>query len=359
MAENYEYEALLQEMLDRVPDTLDKREGSVIYNTLAPCAFLCAQQAYMIGYLTNLLFADTAEAEWLTRVCSDFGIDRDAATYSVRQINTLDSSGAAMDVPIGSRFGVNDLKFKLTEKIATGQFKATCEQVGTPGNAYSGVILPEDNINGLGSAELLPAPLVPARDEEADDSLRERFNAAARRSPYGGNIADYEEKTLSIDGVGAVKVFNAVSQGPGNVGLIIGDEQGNRATQTLIDEVQNLMGVNGSGIAPIGHTVTVGTSTDLPVNTDAEIKIRPEASFAIIQPIVEQTITNYIESIGFTDETVFYAKLVAAILNCSDQIMDVGTVTMNGVSSNIALNKTYGNYQVPTVGTVTVMEVTS
>ena len=357
MAENYEYESYLTEMLGRLPDDLDKREGSVIYNTLAPTAYLLAQQVYMIGYLTSLLFADTAEAEWLDRVTSDFGIDRDAATYSTRQINTFDSSAVAMDVPLNSRFAINDVTFTVTEKIAAGQFKAVCEQSGTQGNLYSGAILPIDNINGLGSAVLVSTPLIPSRDTETDDSLRTRFYAAARQSPYGGNIADYEEKTLAINGVGAVKVFNSVEMGAGNVGIIIGDAQGNKATQTLIDTVQSLMGVNGSGIAPIGHTVTVGTSTDLTVNVAAAVKIKVGSSFAIVQPIVVQTITDYIANIGFTDETVFYAKLQAAILNCNENIVDIGTVTLNGVSANIALTKTYAAYQVPVVGTVTVTEV--
>lgn len=358
MAENYEYESMLQQMLALVPDTVDKREGGIIYNAIAPCAYLCAQQAYMIGYMTNLLFADTAEAEWLDRVCSDFGINREAATHATRQINTFDSDSNAMDVPLDSRFGINDLTFTLSEKITTGQYKAVCEQSGTQGNAYSGAVLPSDNINGLGSAQLITPALIPARDEESDDSLRERFYAAARRSPYGGNISDYEEKTLAVDGVGAVKVFSAVSQGPGNVGLIIGDAQGNKATQTLVDKVQVLMGTKGDGIAPIGHTVTVGTSVDLPVSISASIKIKSGSNFSIIQPIVAHTITDYIENIGFTDETVFYAKLVAAILNSHESILDVGTVTMNGAATNIALVKTYANYQVPTVGTVTVTEAT-
>lgn len=359
LAEKYEYDAIFARMLSYVPGTVDKREGSIIYNTLSPCAYELAAAYYMLGYMFNLLFADTAEAEWLDRVVNDFGITRDAATYAVRQINTFDSTGAAMDIPIGSRFAINDISFVVTEKIAAGQFKATCEQAGAQGNAYSGSILPTDNINGLGSAELISPALIPARDAETDDSLRERFYAAARRQPYGGNIADYEEKVLSIDGVGAVKVFNAVTQGAGHVGLIIGDEQGNRATQTLIDQVQALMGTNGDGIAPIGHTVTVGTATDLQVNVSASVKLRPGTSFAIVQPAVSKVITDYVQNIGFTDETVFYAKLVSAILNSHESIMDVGTVTMNGAAANIALNKTYDNYQVPTVGTVTVTEVTA
>lgn len=357
MAEPYQFKNLLDEMLSRVPDDIDKREGSIIYDTLSPTAFLLAQQLYLLGNMFNLLFADTAEGEWLDRVTADFGIDREQATYSLRKLCTYDEAGAAYEVPIGSRFSVNGLTFALTERTAAGEYKAECEQAGAQGNAYSGAILPVDHINGLGSAVLDAQPLIPARDTETDDSLRARFYAAVRQTPYGGNISDYEKKTLEVDGVGAVKVFNAASVGAGSVGIVIGDEQGKKATEELVSKVQELMGVNGDGIAPIGHTVTVKTSTDLPVNVSAQIQVKTGSSFDLIKPIVEQTISGYLENIGFQDDIVFYAKLVAGILNCHDAIVDVGMVTMNGESQNLALIKTFDNYQVPTVGTITVSEV--
>ncbi|WP_283609191.1 baseplate J/gp47 family protein [Faecalispora anaeroviscerum] len=357
MAEPYEYEAILKQMLDRVPDDIDKREGSIIYHTLAPTAFVLAQQTYMIAYLTDLLFADTAQEEWLERVTSDFGIDREQATQAVRQINTFDSSGAPKDIPIGSRFAVQDVSFTVTEKIAVGQYKAVCDQSGIQGNAYGGSILPVDNINGLASAELISPALIPARDQETDDDLRTRFQVAVRQQPYGGNIADYKEKTLAIDGVGAVQVFGAPSMGAGRVGLIIGDEQGNTATQTLVDQVQAVMGTDGDGIAPIGHTVTVGTSVNLPVNITAQIRLKSGVSLELVKASVERAIADYIGSIDFAAETVFYAKLVANILNAHESIVDVGTVTMNGVSANLSLLKNFTTFQVPTIGAIAVSEV--
>ena len=36
MYENITYESILQRMLDRIPDDMDKREGAVIYDALAP-----------------------------------------------------------------------------------------------------------------------------------------------------------------------------------------------------------------------------------------------------------------------------------------------------------------------------------
>lgn len=358
MAEPYEYEAILKQMLDQVPNNIDKREGSVIYHTLAPTAFVLAQQSFMIAYLTDLLFADTAEEEWLDRVTSDFGVDRDQATQAIRQINTFDSSGAPKDIPIGSRFAIEDVSFTTKEKIADGQYKAICDKYGMQGNAYGGEILPVDNINGLASAQLIAPALIPARDQESDESLRERFHTAVRQQPYGGNIADYREKTLSIDGVGTVQVFGALTMGAGSVGLVIGDEQGNTATQTLVDKVQSVMGTNGDGIAPIGHTVTVGTSVDLPVEVTAQVRLRHGTNLALVKTSVEKAISDYIGSIGFEEETVFYAKLVANILNSHESVVDVGTVTLNGESANLSLEKSFSAYQVPVMGAITVSEVT-
>ncbi|WP_243112580.1 baseplate J/gp47 family protein [Caproiciproducens sp. NJN-50] len=345
-------------MLALVPDTVDKREGSIIYNTLSPCAFLMAQQSYMIAYLMALMFADTAEEEWLDRVVTDFGVTREAATYAVRQINLFDSSGAAMDAAIGNRFQINDVSFALTEKITTGQYKATCEQAGSSGNLYSGAILNADNINNFGSATLIATPLISARDDETDDDLRTRFYEKVRQSAFGGNIADYEEKVLAIDGVGAVEVFPAHIMGTaGAVGLVIGDEDGKTASSTLVNTVQTEMGTDGDGIAPIGHTVTVETSTDLTIDVSAEIQIKTGSSFATIQPVVVQAITDYINAVGFKDPTIFYAKLQAAILDSHSDIVDIGAVTINGAAQNLALSKTFASYQVPVVGTITVTEV--
>ena len=359
MAENYEYQSILREMLEAVPDTLDKREGSVIYTALAPSALLLAQQKYMIGYLFDLLFADTSTGDWLDRVVYDFGVAREQATYALRKIILTGTDGQPADFPIGTRFAINSLTFALSEKKNPGEYHAQCEQAGSQGNLYSGELLPVDNLNGLGSAVLDPEPVIAARDTETDDALRARFYATVRRSPYGGNISDYEQKTLEVEGVGAVQVFAAPTMGPGRVGLVIGDEQGNRASQELVNKVQALMGVNGDGIAPIWHTVTVGTSTDLPVNVAAPLRLKTGASFEIVRPVVENTVRNYVEDVGFTDQTVFHAKLVAAILGCHESILDVGEVTMNGAAANIALVKTFENYQVPTVGTITVTEVVS
>ena len=352
------YTGILRRMLTRVPDEIDKREGSIIYDALAPTAYALAGQNFMLGYLTDLLFGDTATGEWLDRVVGDFGLTREAATWALRQIDCTDSAGAAFAMPIGARFAINELTLTITDTIAPGSYRAICGQAGTQGNCYSGAVLPLDNIAGLGAAVLLPEPLIPARDEEGDEALRARFYLSVRQTPFGGNKADYREKTLSIEGVGACVVFGAADgMGPGNVGLIIGDAQHNRATQTLIDAVQTLYGRDGDGLAPIGHHVTVATCADLAVDVSAPLVLKSGTSMAVVQPLVEAVIADYIEHIAFDAGVVFYAKLVAGILGAHEAILDVGSVTMNGGAGNITLEKSFANYQRPVTGSIAVTEV--
>lgn len=350
-------EELMQQMLDTLPNDIDKREGSVIYTALAPiAAALVEQQFYLDGILAASM-PDTAAGDDLTARCAWFGVDRYAATQAVREGIFTDGNGSAMEVPIGSRFGADGLTYTVTAQLAAGDYQLQCQTPGTAGNRYNGNLLSIDNVESLGAAIMTAAPLIPARDEETDEELRTRFYSTVRQTAYGGNVGDYEQKTLSIQGIGAVKVFGAATMGAGHVGIVIGDDQGNRATQVLVDAVQALMGTDGTGIAPIGHTVTVTTSTDLTVNVVAAVRLKTGANFEIVQPVVEQTISDYISLIGFQDETIFYAKLQAAILNCHDAILDIGSVTMNGASGNLSLTKEYENYQVPVLGTVTVTEV--
>lgn len=359
MAESYEYEPILREMLSRVPDTVDKREGSIIYDTLAPVALILAEQNFMLSYLFNLLFPDTAEGEWLDRCVSDFGLEREHATKALRQINVYGEEDALASVPIGSRFAVSGATFVIKEEISAGCYKAECEQEGTEGNRYSDEILPVDNMEGLARAELVAEPLIPARDEETDNSLRERFYRSIRQTPFGGNIADYEEKALSIEGVGAVKVYHASEVQPGMVGLIIGNEQGGKATGELIARVETAFAQEGEGLAPIGHRVRVKTATDFTVDSAVELRMKTGTSLELVKPIVEQTIRDYINGIGFTDEIVFRAKLTANVLNCHESILDVGAVTLNGAEENIVLTKTFDLFQLPAVGEITVTEVTA
>ena len=119
MFEGMTYEVILNDMLNQVANDVDKREGSVIYDALAPCAYHLAQIYFGLDFWIDLVSGDTAVGEFLDRVVADYGLTRKPATYAVRKITT---SGP---VDIGTRWGLNDTTYVITELISTNMYKAT------------------------------------------------------------------------------------------------------------------------------------------------------------------------------------------------------------------------------------------
>ena len=67
MYEEMTFEAILERMLNRIPDSLDKREGSVIYDAIAPAALEIAQTYADMDSIIDETFADTASRDMLIR----------------------------------------------------------------------------------------------------------------------------------------------------------------------------------------------------------------------------------------------------------------------------------------------------
>ena len=65
MYEKMTYESILQKMLNMVSDDVDKREGSIIYDALAPAAYFLADQFFQLDNFVDLLLPDTALGEYL------------------------------------------------------------------------------------------------------------------------------------------------------------------------------------------------------------------------------------------------------------------------------------------------------
>ena len=88
MYEEMTYENILQQMLSRVTSDVDKREGSVIYDALAPAAYFLADQYFQLEHFLDLVLPDTAVGEYLDRVVSGYGVTRKAASAAIRKITT-------------------------------------------------------------------------------------------------------------------------------------------------------------------------------------------------------------------------------------------------------------------------------
>lgn len=181
--EYYEYENILERMLSNISDDVDKREGSVIYNAIAPAAAELAQMYFTMKNNIDLCFVDTAVEEYLDRLCEQIGIVRKKATKAIRRGQFFDVNHNAMDIEIGSRFSIKDLVFVAVEKIEKGNYKMECETAGTIGNEYTGVLLNIDYIESLGQTDLNEI-LIPGENDEDDEVLRNRYYEHVKETPF-------------------------------------------------------------------------------------------------------------------------------------------------------------------------------
>ena len=341
MYENVTFETIMERMLARVPSTMDKREGSVIYDTLASVAVELQNMYIEYDTVLNETFADTASLYYLKKRTAERGIYQITASHAVLQ---GEFTPTTLELAVGTRFSCDSLNYAITEKVDAGVYKLTCETAGTDGNSHFGILVPIDYIAGLESAELTEL-LIPAEDDEDVESLRKRYFDSMTSQAYGGNIADYQEKTNSISGVGGVKV-TPVWNGGGTVKLTIINSEYAVPSDELIEFVQNEIdpvghGGQGVGLAPIGHVVTVVGVRGKTVNIVTNITYQTGWNWDSAKSYILNAIDQYFKELGEVwDENenliVRISQLESKILAC-EGVIDVQGTTLNGSTSNLSL----------------------
>jgi len=283
MFEGMNYKAIMQRMLDRIPEDMDKREGSVIWDALSPAALELEIAYIYMDYVLLQAFADTQEREYLIRRAAERGIAPDPAS---RAILKGEFTPVGIDLK-GRRFSLGKLNYTALEPIEgeTGAWQMECETAGADGNRAFGALIPIEYIDGLRTAELT-ALLIPGEDEQSTESLREEYFASYTSIDYGGNIAGYLKMALDIPGVGAARVTPAW-KGGGTIEITILDANYNAATDTLIQEVQGIIDPKqdgrGDGLAFIDHIVTVDTATVETVNAAMNVEFESGYSWDTMQ----------------------------------------------------------------------------
>ncbi|MCY6958878.1 baseplate J/gp47 family protein [Clostridium brassicae] len=345
MFEQNTEEAILKRMMNRVPDTLDKREGSIIYNALAPAAQEVAKMYSDMDYFLKCTFVspDMPE-EYLDLRVAEEGLKREMATSSIKKAYFYGQENESIDVPIGSRFSIEDFDFIVTEKISTGVFKMKCESLGVESNSITGQLIPIEYIEGL-SIATLGELLIPGEDEENNLSLFNRYIEHLNEKPYGGNIADYKINTRAIEGVGTVKVF-PIWNGGGTIKIVFLDSDYSVPTKELIDKVQTTLDPvsnqgKGLGIAPVGHVVTVLGSKNIEITIETKLLLKRGLTIGQVQEDIKKIINEYLKQLRKQwheeDNTIVrISQIEARILNV-EGVADLFNTKINGKEENLSL----------------------
>ena len=339
MYENITEEVILQRMMDRVPSSMDKREGSIIHDALAPTAI--EHQLLYIDLDTFLreVFSDKASREYLVKRAAERNVIPHPATAAVWKASFTPK---ALEVENGTRFNCDNLNLAVTRKIDDGIYELTCETAGSIGNGCQGKLIPINYVTGLETAEL--AELVtPGNDEEETEAFRERYLTILRKPSTSGNIYDYDNWAMAWKGVGAAKVF-PLAYGPGTVKVVIADEDKTAATPALLKVVKDYI----EEMRPIGATVTIASAEELPVNIMGRVKLKNGLNLGKVQAAFRTAFNAFLKDNAFDISYVGYARVGNILLETAG-LEDYADLTINGFSHNIELT----DEQIAVIGTVT------
>lgn len=394
MFEKMDFDELTDRMLSNVSDKFDKREGSVIYDAIAPAALELAEFYVALDMLVDEVYADSASYYYLIKRAAERGITPKEETCAVGR---MEVTPVETPISLGDRFNLGDLNYIVTSiiDVDAGSYHIECETAGTIGNQQLGDLLPletENELNNMESATLTEI-IVPGKEEEDVESFRERYFASFNNESFGGNKTDYIEKVNNIAGVGGCKpirawkgdhnpskmipnetvqkwfgqqseeilgyevytwlneVFGAANEKLLTVGgtvkvIIISSEYGT-PSQSLVQMVQEELDPmdttgEGDGIAPIGHVVNVVGVEETSINISTSIEYSEGFSFSNMQESIESAIDSYFlelrESWASNNNLIIRISQIESRLLGLDGIVDVKDTMLNGVNENIVLD---------------------
>ena len=400
MYEKETYDVILDRMLGRVSDKLDKRPSSLIYDTHSSTAVELQTLYIELEYLIKNSYGDTAAREYLILLAKDRGLSPYPATNAILQ---GEFTPTKLDVT-GKRFNIGDINYTVLERISAGKYQVQCDSKGVIGNQYMGDMIPMEYIDGLQTAQLTKI-LVPGEDEEDTEEFRKRYFETFSEQAFGGNRADYLEKVRSVDGVGnckvtrvwngdirpaelipsaavqswyegviqtgglngevknwLTKVYTAAREKKLTVGgtvlvTVINSLNFGKAEDVLLQKIQTKLDPEqnageGYGLAPIGHVVRVKSAETVNVTITTTLTFEEGYGWNNLKTAIQEAAEAYLlelrkEWADSTNIVVRISQLETRILGVKG-VLDITDTKVNGTANNFNLTE----YQIPVLGGV-------
>lgn len=345
MFEEQTFESIMERMLSKASDDIDKRRGSILWDIFSSFALELENVYIGLDIFLNECFADTASWSYLLRRAAERGLFPKEETQAILKGRFSPSS---IDIPIGQVFNLEELNYTVISKIEDGYYQLRCNTAGTIGNQYFGTLIPVQpvkEVSKLEKAELIEL-LIPGEDMIDMERFRNDYFSSFHSQPFGGNRADYQQKLEKIQGVGGKKILRR-KKGEKQIKIIIMDSTYSVPSDTLIAEVQKIIDPNqdqeGDGLAAIGQEVSILGVEVATIDIVTQIIYQTGYQYEDMKEKIEISIDNYFMELRKNWENterliIRISQIESRLLNL-EGILDIKTTILNGNFENITLQE--------------------
>jgi uncharacterized phage protein gp47/JayE len=232
----------------------------------------------LYGYITYMhrqQFFDTAEAEYLDRWGSLYGLTRKKASKATGSV-VFSFSDGQVSIPEGTVLQHEDGAQYVTTGGVDANSVVTIEALtaGTDGNQTAGDVLSlVSPISGVYSECTIKA-LSGGSEEESDSAFRSRLLERVQETPHAGTQSDYENWALEVPGVTRAWC-NPLEDGNGSVAVrfVCDENESILPDKAMLDKVQAYI----DELRPVTAQVYVKQITLQPVNISIS-KLTPDTT---------------------------------------------------------------------------------
>lgn len=241
-------------------------------------------------FISRQIFPDQAEAELLDRWGSIYGLERNAATFAVLNIDITFT--AAGTVPIDTVYQrVDGVEYELVAEVTaagagteTGQIRAITE--GSDGNFADGnVVSLQSPIANVNSDATVTSTETEGEDRESDEEYRIRIVDRIQQPPAGGTANDYIQFAKTVTGVTRAWVFPGhLGEGTVSISFVEDNEDPIIPSAAKVAEVQ--------AAVDLRKPVTANAVVFAPIETQVDLDISIKPNTAAIRAAAETELAD-------------------------------------------------------------------
>lgn len=355
MYEDRTQEVITEEMLEEFGADVRTDIGSLAYNACAKTGSELEDVYTDLEIQEDNALPDTMDILHLIRYAAERGIIYKDATQAIVKGVFL------QPMAIGDRLMCQDYVYEITSEVEgeTNTYLLTCEEEGTGPNAVLGELEAVDYIDNYQGGEIVEVSVL-GTDDEDEDVFRGRVIDSFSALGFGGNKADYRLYIDALTGVGGCKPKRRDADSPWINIYVINSDFGVPSNE-LINQVQDLVDPEvshgeGDGKAAINQMVQICPAAGVTIDVEADLQLDTGYEVEAIQPQAVDKIESYLLSMrkawedGEQQEQVVRLARIEAALISIEGVIDVTSLTINGVTSNQNVTWT----DVPVLGNVTI-----